>query len=126
MTLTSQALQLSLDPASFAFTISVDGEPWFNSSSYSFSSSKTSHSLGGGLTAVGKPAVASGTDSAGAFDSIALSWSGSGGSSAEWITTFKAYKADRSALVFQQTWPEAMTGTDGGSVFPSLREASAG
>jgi hypothetical protein len=54
----------------------------------------------------------------------------SGGAEAEWITTFKAYKADRSALVFQQTWPKAMTLAPGsvddprGSVFPSLREAA--
>ena len=124
LTLTSQALHLSLDPTSFAFTVSVDGEPWFNSSSYSFSSGKKPHSLGAGLTPVGKPTAATGTDSAGAFDSIALSWSGSGGTEAEWVTTFKAYTSDRSALVFQQTWPKAMTGTDGGSVFPSLKEAA--
>ena len=30
MTLRSEAIALTLDPVTFAFTVSVDGEPWFN------------------------------------------------------------------------------------------------
>jgi hypothetical protein len=126
--LTSGAITLTLDTASFAFHIQVDGELWFNSSTYAFSSGKKTHSHGGkggaGLTPVGKPVSAAGYDAAGAFDSIALSWSGSGGAEPEWITTFKAYTTGRSALAFQQSWPRAVAGTDGGSIFPSLQAAS--
>ena len=123
LNLNSEALSLSLDPATFAFTVSVDGEPWFNSSSYSFSADGKTHGLDS-LTLVGKPATSTGSDTAGAFESITLAWVRSGGKDAEWITTFKAYKAGRSALVFKQSWPKAMAGTNGGSIFPSLKQAS--
>ena len=78
---------------------------------------------GGDLKLIGEPASSSGSDSAGTFDALALSWAPTGTSTPQYVTTFKAYHG-RSALVFQQTWPTGQPDATGGSTFPSLHQVT--
>ena len=77
----------------------------------------------GDLTLVDQPQTSTGSDPAGVFDAIGLSWAQAGTSTVQFITTFKAYHG-RSAIVFQQEWPTGVTNAKGGSTFPSLRQVT--
>ena len=108
---------------------------WFDSAGadggYSFSTDGSVHSLSRkGLTPLGPPVTARGTDSAGAFTSVAVSFATAaaavtdGTAAPQWIVTFKAYDK-RSAIVFAQKWVKPVAAALGGSTFPSLRAAAA-
>ena len=75
------------------------------------------------MKAIGAPAKSSGSDAAGAFESLAVSFSRSGRAPAEWVATFKTY-SERTAIAFAQTWPKGEANSKGGSVFPALHAAS--
>ena len=131
------ALSLSLSPATLEYRVLVGQSAWFDSAGadggYSFSTDGSVHSLSRkGLTPLGPPVKARGTDSAGAFTSVAISFAtaaaavtdGTVTAAPEWIVTFKAYDK-RSAIVFAQKWVKPVAAALGGSTFPSLRAAAA-
>lgn len=128
-TLVSGRISVTVDSVTYAYNVSVDGAPWFDSNGdslgYSFSADGAQFSLAHGtLMSVGQPVTASGADPAGNYTSLALSWARQGGATVEYVTTFKAYK-DRSVIVFRQDFPQALTGT-AGTTFPSLRQTMPG
>ena len=129
------ALALSLSPATLEYRVLVGQSAWFDSAGadggYSFSTDGSVHSLSRkGLTPLGPPVTARGTDSAGAFTSVAVSFATAaaavtdGTAAPQWIVTFKAYDK-RSAIVFAQKWVKPVAAALGGSTFPSLRAAAA-
>jgi hypothetical protein len=121
------ALSLRLDIDSLGYSVSVDGDEWFDSGGadggYAFSADGATASLAAGtLTALGAPVCANGSDAAGAFSSVSLSFSARGGAAEpQFEATFKAYEA-RPALVFAQRWLQPVPVAKGGSTFPSLRQ----
>ena len=124
-------LTLTLDPSTLAYKIGIGGAEWFDSGgeggeggfAYSADGKTVSHASGG-MKPVGAPKQGSGSDTSGAFTSITIGFSRSGGGAAEWVATFKAY-TNRTALAFEQHWPVAQPRSTGGSVFPALRKTSA-
>jgi hypothetical protein len=123
-------LTLKLDPTTLAYSVSVDGAAWFDTQGegagggYGYSADGKAVTLGGkGMKAIGAPAKSAGSDAAGAFASLAVSFSRSGSAPAEWIATFKTYTG-RSAIAFAQTWPKGEANSKGGSVFPALHKAA--
>ena len=104
-------LTLTLDPTTLAYSVSVGGAAWFDTKGdgaaggYGYSADGKAVTLGKGMKAVGAPAKSTGSDAAGAFDSLAVSFSRSGSAPAEWIATFKTY-TERLAIAFAQTWPK--------------------
>ena len=122
-------LTLTLDPTTLAYSVSVGGATWFDTKGegaaggYGYSADGKTVTLGNGMKAIGVPAKSTGSDAAGAFDSLAVSFSRSGSAPAEWIATFKTY-TERSAIVFAQTWPKGEANSKGGSVFPALHKAA--
>jgi len=122
--LTSNRLSVSVDTNLRSYTISVDGAVWFSSGAaggYSYSAGSEKFTLSDGtLQAIGSVSHTSSKDPAGEYEALSLSWGPKGGTDVEYITTFKAYKG-RSALVFQQSFPKGLNGTEG-TVFPSLEQ----
>ena len=122
-------LTLTLDPTTLAYSVSVGGATWFDTKGegaaggYGYSADGKTATLGNGMKAIGVPAKSTGSDAAGAFDSLAVSFSRSGSAPAEWIATFKTYTG-RSAIAFAQTWPKGEANSKGGSVFPALHKAA--
>ena len=129
------AITVSLDEATMAYSLSISNVPWFTSASghastadggYAFSSGgETFVASDGGLKPLGPAIKSSGTDAAGPYSSLAISWAVNRtvSTAAEWVTTFKLYKS-RNAVVFEQQWPLGTDSGKGGTVFPALRQAS--
>jgi len=127
--LTSGRLSVSIDDHTRAYTVLVDGKSWFNSAGddlgYSYSADGETFSVSDGtLNPISSATQGKGTDPAGDYESMTLAWGQKGSSIVEFETTFKAYPG-RNAIVFQQRWPNALSGLRG-SVFPSLKQTYPG
>lgn len=133
------ALLLSVDSTTLKYTIEdSNGLKWFDSSSSSTGGYGAALSNGfstladNTLVPVAPPSKREGHDAAGSYSSITIPFASKRGAGAagaaadaEWIATFKAYH-DRTAFVFGQTWPKAVSNAKGGSVFPTLHQQSKG
>ena len=98
ITSSNGAIEVDLDTTTFQYTIKVNGMDWFTSresadAGYAFSADGSYFSRNNGtLRILGQPSTGSGSDRAGTFNSIAISWGRNASlaiASAEWVTTFK-------------------------------------
>jgi hypothetical protein len=124
------ALTLSLDASTLAYKLSAAGVDWFDSAGkggeggYAFSADGKQATLAkGGMKPIGAPTKGAGSDASGAYTSLSVAFSRSG-SKPEWVATFKAF-TNRTAIAFEQQWPQAVPNSAGGSVFPALHKAAA-
>ena len=132
------ALALTLNANTLLYQVSVAGKTLFDSSGaddgYGFSDATGKVSLGKGMSAVGQPSQGQGKDATGPYTFVTLGFArdtpamGAGAGKPrtrvpQWIVTFKAY-TNRPAIVFAQQWPKALSNVQGGSIFPSLRQAN--
>ena len=82
----SGALGLTVDPKTGAYSVSVNGAPWFTGADYEFTANhKTAKSSDGSLK-LDSATMGAGADASGGYKSTKLSWA-----SGAFVTEFKEY-----------------------------------
>ena len=102
-------LDLLLSPTDGSYSVSLGGRPWLHSGSPPLYRVGVLDSETATLVKVGG-SNSSGHDALGAYNSTTFSWAADADKSDVLMeTTFKTYKTDGGAIVFEQHFPRAVT-----------------